>query len=78
MGERCAWLVVDRHTAEVCHTSPGFDDDLVVETDAWTLVRWHLGQLEWSDALRRRIPSVTGPPILARALPTWNRRNRSR
>ena len=75
VNERRAWLVIDRQNAEVCDKPPGFDEDLVVQTDAWTLVRWHLGQLEWSDAVRDGSIRVTGPRQLARALPTWNRRH---
>ena len=71
---RRAWLLVDKGDAEICHKHPGFDEDLIIETDARTLVRWHLKQLEWTDALRSQAIKVKGPPSLARAVPTWNRR----
>ena len=36
--------------------------------------RWHLGDLEWGDALRSGAIEVSGSTELVRALPTWNRR----
>lgn len=69
------WLLADSHGAEICHTHPGFDEDLVVVVaDPPTFARWHLGLLEWGDALRADAIRVSGPRDLARALPTWNRR----
>ena len=71
-GERRIWLVVRPTEAEVCLKSPGYDDDLVVQTRTITLARWHTRQLEWTDALRSGLIQVTGPPALAKMLPTWN------
>jgi DNA-binding HxlR family transcriptional regulator len=68
------WLLVDNGDAEVCKHHPGFDEDLVVQTDARTFARWHMKQLEWADALRSGRIRITGPRALAKALPTWNRR----
>lgn len=69
------WLLVDGGDAELCHQHPGFDEDLVVVvTDPQTFARWHLGLLEWGDALRADAISISGSRDLARALPTWNRR----
>lgn len=69
------WLLVEHHDAELCHTAPGFEEDLVVVVhDPQAFARWHLGEIEWRDALRAGHVRVTGPRHLARALPTWNRR----
>jgi FAD/FMN-containing dehydrogenase/DNA-binding HxlR family transcriptional regulator len=69
------WLLVDHNDAELCHKHPGFDEDLVVVVkDSQTFARWHLGLVEWGDALRAGDISVIGPRHLAGALPTWNRR----
>jgi FAD/FMN-containing dehydrogenase/DNA-binding HxlR family transcriptional regulator len=69
------WLLFDHQDAELCHKHPGFDEDLVVVVkDAQTFARWHLGLVEWGDALRAGDIGVIGPRQLARALPTWNRR----
>jgi hypothetical protein len=71
-GERRIWLVVRPTQAEVCLKSPGYDDDLVVQTHTMTLARWHTRELEWTDALRSGLIQVTGPRALAKMLPTWN------
>jgi DNA-binding HxlR family transcriptional regulator len=74
VGERAIWLVVQPTGAEVCTKSPGYPDDLVVRTDTLTLARWHTREIEWPRALRAGHIRVTGPPALARMLPTWNLR----
>lgn len=69
------WLLVNDGAAEVCHKHPGFDEDLVVVVDdARAFAHWHMGLVEWGDALRAGAVRVTGTRDLARALPTWNRR----
>jgi DNA-binding HxlR family transcriptional regulator len=73
-GERAIWLVVRPADAEVCTKSPGYDDDLVVETTTMTLARWHTRKIEWAEALRSGQIRVTGPRALAGMLPTWNLR----
>jgi DNA-binding HxlR family transcriptional regulator len=71
---RHLWMLVEHGDAEVCKHHPGFDEDLIVETDGKTFAHWHLKHLEWADALRSGRIRVTGPRALGRALPTWNRR----
>lgn len=73
-GERHVWMLVDHGDAEVCNHDPGFGEDLVVSTDARTFAQWHLKQLEWADAVRSGRIRVAGPRVLARVLPSWNRR----
>jgi hypothetical protein len=72
--ERAIWLVVWPTDAEVCLKSPGYPDDLVVQTTTMTLARWHTRQIEWAHALRSGQIRVTGPRALARLLPAWNLR----
>jgi hypothetical protein len=72
--ERAIWLIVRPTNAEVCTKPPKFEEDLVVETTAMTLARWHTRRLEWGAALRSGAIRVTGPRALAKALPTWNLR----
>jgi DNA-binding HxlR family transcriptional regulator len=74
-GNRRLWLLVDRGDAEVCRHDTGVDEDVIVETDAKTFVRWHLQQIEWADAVRSGHIRVTGSRWVAQALPTWNRRS---
>jgi hypothetical protein len=49
--------------------------DLFVEAEPRALAEWHLGRIEWVEALRSARIAVVGPPSLARSLPTWNRRS---
>ena len=54
---------------------PGGEEDLiVVVNDPVAFARWHMGEIEWRDALRAGAIEVKGSRALARALPTWNRR----
>jgi len=69
------WVIFDGDRTEVCRTNPGYDEDLVVRSASRALVDWHLGRIEWTDAIRSGDIEVTGPPRLSRALPTWNRRS---
>jgi Predicted transcriptional regulators len=69
------WILFDGERTEVCRTSPGFEEDLVVTADSGVLAEWHLGRVEWAAALRAGRIAVDGPTTLARALPTWNHRS---
>lgn len=69
------WVLFDGERSEICRKAPGFEEDLVIEADARALAEWHLGRIEWIDALREELIRVQGPSKLARALPTWNRRS---
>jgi FAD/FMN-containing dehydrogenase/DNA-binding HxlR family transcriptional regulator len=68
------WLLVEDGNAELCRKPPGFEEDVQVVADSLAFARWHLGEVEWGDALRSGEIHVTGPRKLTRALPTWNRR----
>lgn len=57
------WVLLERGDAEICEKNPGFEEDLVVTVndplvvtvnDPMAFARWHLGELEWGDALRSR------------------------
>lgn len=74
-SQRRLWMLIDKDAAEVCLTDPKMDEDLVVTAESTALAQWHIGQLEWSQALRAKRIRVTGPLDLARALPTWNKRS---
>ena len=71
---RRGWLLTERGDAEYCLKHPGAEEQLiVVVNDPLAFARWHMGQIQWRDALRSGAIEVQGPPALARALPTWNR-----
>ncbi|HEX6404945.1 MAG TPA: helix-turn-helix domain-containing protein [Pseudonocardiaceae bacterium] len=68
-----SWLLIERGDAEICEKYPGGEEDLVVVVnDPVAFARWHLGDIEWSDALRSRAIQVNGSAALARVLPTWS------
>jgi DNA-binding HxlR family transcriptional regulator len=69
------WILFDGPRSEVCRTFPGFNEDLVVTLESRALAEWHLGRISWGDGLRTGRITVSGPPGLAAALPTWNRRS---
>jgi len=72
---RRGWLLTEHGDAEICEKYPGGEEDLVVMVnDPVAFARWHLGELEWGDALRSGAIEVRGSRTLGRALPTWNRR----
>lgn len=74
-GGQRGWMLVEHGAAEICEKNPGFEEDLVVTVnDPLVFARWHLGEVEWAEALRSGAIVVTGPRLLARALPTWDRR----
>jgi DNA-binding HxlR family transcriptional regulator len=74
-GGSRGWLLVERGDAEICESHPGGEEDLVVVIrEPLAFARWHLGQIEWGDALRSGAIELTGRPDLARALPTWSQR----
>jgi DNA-binding HxlR family transcriptional regulator len=71
---RRSWLLIERGDAEYCLKHPGGEEELiVVVNDPLAFARWHMGQIEWSAALRCGAIEVQGAPALARAMPTWNR-----
>ena len=72
---RRGWLLIERGDAELCEKYPGGEEELIVViNDPLAFARWHLGDLEWGDALRSGAIEVSGSTELVRALPTWNRR----
>ncbi len=72
---KALWIIFDGQRSEVCLTNPGYDEDLVVQADPRALAEWHLGRIEWRDALADGRIAVAGPPAMARRLPSWNRRS---
>ncbi len=73
-ASRRVWMLVEHRDVELCTSNPGFEADVVVVAKSEALAKWHLGHIEWSDALRGGGIRVSGPRTLARAVPTWNRR----
>jgi DNA-binding HxlR family transcriptional regulator len=69
------WLLIELGDTEICKTYPGFDEDLYITAEAEAFVKWHAGQLSWSQATREDRIQLDGDLSLARAFPTWNTRS---
>jgi DNA-binding HxlR family transcriptional regulator len=68
------WIVAQPPRAEVCMTPPGYEEDLVVTTDANTLADWHLGRISLGQATKAGRMKVNGPTHLIRELSAWGMR----
>jgi DNA-binding HxlR family transcriptional regulator len=69
------WLLLEHGETEICKTYSGLDEDLYVTAEAESFVKWHAGQLSWTDATRDSRIQLDGPSWLVRAFPTWNARS---
>jgi DNA-binding HxlR family transcriptional regulator len=69
------WVVFDGSASEVCRLNPGFEEHLIITAESRALTEWHLGEIEWRDAVAADRIQVSGDAKLATALPTWNRRS---
>ena len=69
--KHCYWMLLQRPEPEICIKHPGHDENLIVTTDAVTLTNVQSGRLEFAQALKRGQLSLSGPPYLAKAFPTW-------
>lgn len=65
------WIVLDRGNPSVCVKHPGFDSDIVVTTDAVSLMRVFAGIDELSNARRSGTVVIDGTPSLTRSFGTW-------
>ncbi len=54
------WLLLEHGEVEICKTYPGLDEDLYITADAEAFVKWHAGQLSWTEATRDSRSSSTG------------------
>jgi DNA-binding HxlR family transcriptional regulator len=69
------WLLIELGDTEICKTCPALDEDLYVTAEAEAFVKWHAGQLTWTQATREGRIQLDGTPSLIRAFPTWNARS---
>jgi DNA-binding HxlR family transcriptional regulator len=70
------WVIFDREHPEVCNDDPGYPEDLIVRGESVALAEWHLGRIEWTDAINSGRVAIQGIPKLSQAFPTWNKRSR--
>lgn len=67
------WILLRRPQPELCTRGVGYDEDLVVRTDAATLVDLHLRRLSYAAAVRAGLLELDGPPVLTRRFGSWFR-----
>jgi DNA-binding HxlR family transcriptional regulator len=70
-GVRRFWMLLFAPRVEVCTTSLGRHEDLVVSTDPQTLADCNLRRTRLAAAMRTGRLQVSGPPALIRSLPSW-------
>ena len=68
---KVAWMLLQQPRAELCTAHPGGDEDIVVTTDAETLVQWNLRHITLTQARRAGRFRVEGIPALTRLFATW-------
>ena len=66
--KRRIWVVLCPPESEVCVKPPGYDEDLVVETDTEWLAKWHMGRISLGEAMHDGLIDVQGPSHLVQAL----------
>lgn len=71
LKKRRFWLLVQRPEPEVCVKPPGFQEDLVVTTDAEWLASWVMGQATLGGGMKAHRVEVQGPRQLVRTLRGW-------
>lgn len=65
------WLLLQRPEAEVCVKPPGYEEDILIETDSRTLTLVHAGRLPVGQAIHEGRWRAAGPSSLVRAMPSW-------
>lgn len=69
--QRRFWLLVQRPEPEICVKPPGFEEDIVVTTDADWLARWVLGDTSLGRGMKAGRVEVEGSQRLVRTLRHW-------
>lgn len=65
------WLVLDRGEPSVCVKHPGFDSDVIVTTDAVSMMRVFSGIVSLGSSLADGTISMQGAPSLTRGFGRW-------
>jgi DNA-binding HxlR family transcriptional regulator len=69
------WLLIEHGDTEICKKYPGFKEDLFVTAEGEAFIKWHAGQLSWTEATSTGRIQLDGPSRFVRAFPTWNARS---
>ena len=70
-GNRKFWLILERSAVDICVRDPGFEVDLYLDADLTAMVKVHLGDLAFGEALRTKQIRMSGMPGLIRQFPSW-------
>jgi DNA-binding HxlR family transcriptional regulator len=70
-GATVIWLVLDRGEPSVCVKHPGFDSDVIVTTDAVSMMRVFSGIVTLDTAVGDGTITLQGTPMLTRAFGRW-------
>ncbi|MBI2170085.1 MAG: helix-turn-helix transcriptional regulator [Actinobacteria bacterium] len=65
------WLVLEPDDVSICRTDPGFEVDVVVNSDVTTMYEVWLGRRDLYDALSAGSVTLDGRPAMTRAFPRW-------
>jgi DNA-binding HxlR family transcriptional regulator len=65
------WLVLDPGNPSLCLQHPGFDEDVLAESDAATMYAVYFGRLAMREAIRTGTVRLHGLNIELRAFPSW-------
>ncbi len=68
------WILAERGNAELCYSHPKYEHDVSIVARSQAFTRWHVGEIEWRQALRSGEIQVEGPRRLASTVHTWNAR----
>lgn len=67
------WLVLEKPDVQLCLTDPGYDVDMIVKADLYSLTRVWMGELKYIKAKNDGDIALLGPPVLTKAFPNWLR-----
>jgi DNA-binding HxlR family transcriptional regulator len=70
-GNRKFWLILERSVVDICVRDPGFEVDLYLDADLTAMVKVHLGDLAFAEALRTKQIRMSGMPGVIRQFPSW-------
>ncbi|MCG8103371.1 MAG: helix-turn-helix domain-containing protein [Candidatus Thiodiazotropha endolucinida] len=65
------WIVIKDSDVDVCLKDQGFDVDLTISSDLWTLTAVWMGEITIKKAMREQKVNVTGSTWLRRNIATW-------
>ena len=70
-GQQSFWLIVERPTADLCLSDPGFEVDLTVNADVAEFTRVYLGHITLAQAIGQGSVEVVGSRELSSSFRDW-------